>query len=489
MQDISELTAGGVHQGQILAGKYRVEHVIGTGGMGVVLCAQHIHLEQRVALKFLLPEALQHPDTVARFALEARAAVKIRSEYVAQVFDVATLDNGMPYMVMEYLDGQDLSTWLHENGVMPIEQAVELLLQACEAIADAHAQGIIHRDLKPPNLFCVRRSDGLLAVKILDFGISKIVAPDGSAQNAGITKTAVAFGSPLYMSPEQMLSARDVDARTDIWGLGAILYEMLAGASPFTGETLPEVYARISSQPPIPLESYRPEVPSALAAVIMKCLEKDRTNRYPNVAELALALVPFAPKRAKASAERVVRVVQAAGLTDEAMPSPPSSGVPAHLVQAGTGAAWGQVTQPAPTVGGKSLRRLAMALGASAVVCGIAYAMFGAKRPVPKDVPSAATDAVVTRAVSATPSVEVPPVPSNLPATVASSADTNALPLASGVTATASVAPSKSSTTHDGSDDLQQTPRSAANSAKPKAMGAAKPREPAATADYLKRQH
>jgi eukaryotic-like serine/threonine-protein kinase len=209
-------SAAGVREGDILAGKYRVERVLGIGGMGVVVAAHHLQLDEKVALKFLLPEALGNSEAVARFAREARAAVKIKSEHVARVIDVGTLPNGAPYMVMEYLDGGDLAAWLQERGPLPIEQAVEFVLQACVAVADAHALGIIHRDLKPANLFCVRRSDGQLSIKVLDFGISKMTPFGGSGPSA-MTHTSALMGSPLYMSPEQMRSAKDTNPRTDIW--------------------------------------------------------------------------------------------------------------------------------------------------------------------------------------------------------------------------------------------------------------------------------
>src|SRR6202167_5914469 len=192
-------SAAGVREGDILAGKYRVERVLGIGGMGVVVAAHHIQLDEKVALKFLLPDALHNSDAVARFAREARAAVKIKSEHVARVSDVGTLPNGAPYMVMEYLDGVDLAAWLHERGTLPIEQAVDFVLQACEAIAEAHALGIVHRDLKPANLFCIRRADGNLSIKVLDFGISKVTTPGAPAHGVDMTRTNALVGSPLYM--------------------------------------------------------------------------------------------------------------------------------------------------------------------------------------------------------------------------------------------------------------------------------------------------
>ncbi len=229
----SEHARIGVAPGEVLAGKYRVDRVLGAGGMGVVVAAHHVHLDERVALKFLLPDALRSPEAVARFVREARAAVKIKSEHVARVTDVGHLENGAPYIVMEYLEGVDLSAWLRQNGPMPIPQAVDFVLQACEAIADAHVLGIVHRDLKPSNLFCIRRTDGQSSIKVLDFGISKILNP--GTPRPDMTATSALIGSPLYMSPEQMSLSKGVDVRTDIWSLGIILFELITGRTPFEG--------------------------------------------------------------------------------------------------------------------------------------------------------------------------------------------------------------------------------------------------------------
>jgi serine/threonine-protein kinase len=346
-------SAAGVREGDILAGKYRVERVLGIGGMGVVVAAHHIQLDEKVSLKFLLPEALGNSEAVARFAREARAAVKIKSEHVARVSDVGTLPNGAPYMVMEYLDGGDLAAWLHERGPLPVEHAVEFVLQACEAIAEAHALGIVHRDLKPANLFCVRRADGRLSIKVLDFGISKMSQFGGSGPSA-VTHASALMGSPLYMSPEQMRSAKQVNSQTDIWAIGIILFELLTGKPPFLAESLPELFHRVGSEPPPPLRGFRPEVPADLEAVIVRCLEKNREQRYPNVAELALALFPFAPKRAKGSVERISGIIQAAGLSASSLAVPPSPQVQGTVVSSGTSA---PVSHTAPGVPGLASRK------------------------------------------------------------------------------------------------------------------------------------
>ncbi len=358
--------AAGVCEGDILAGKYRVERVLGRGGMGVVVAAHHLQLDEKVALKFLLPDALGDAEAVARFAREARNAVKIKSEHVARVIDVGTLPNGAPYMVMEYLDGGDLAAWVKQRGALPIEQAIEFVLQACVAVAEAHALGIVHRDLKPANLFCIRRADGQLSIKVLDFGISKLtertVSGTLTAQGMAFTNTSALMGSPLYMSPEQMRSSKDVDAQTDIWALGVIIFELTTGRPPFQADTITELAIKVNSEAMPSIRSYRPDAPSRLEAVVSKCTEKDRRLRYRNVAELALALLPFAPRRAKASVERISGIIQAAGLSASVPPSP-------HTVA--TGAASGTLPPLGGTTAGSTVRKTAVVgvgLGAAVVL-------------------------------------------------------------------------------------------------------------------------
>src|SRR6187549_2799480 len=222
-----------IQQGELLAGKYRVEQVLGAGGMGYVVAAMHEQLGQRVAVKLLVPELCENEDSVTRFLREARAAVKIHSEHVARVLDVGELTNGSPYMVMEFLSGRDLAEELDLPGELEIEVAIDYVLQASEAVAEAHSLGLIHRDLKPANLFLTHRPDGSPLVKVLDFGISKVSSPE--AAQLSLTHTQAMMGSPLYMSPEQMRSSKDVDRRADIWSLGIILHELLAGDVPFAG--------------------------------------------------------------------------------------------------------------------------------------------------------------------------------------------------------------------------------------------------------------
>jgi serine/threonine-protein kinase len=331
LTDLEELFVGG-RPGDVLAGRYRVERVLGHGGMGVVVAAHHVQLDTKVAIKLLLPEMLRNHEAVERFMREARAAVKITSEHVARVYDVGALDSGAPYMVMEFLEGGDLAAWLKQRGPLPVELAIDFVLQACVAIAEAHGLGIVHRDLKPANLFCIRRPDGQFLIKVLDFGISKRTdGPGSSPAGMSVTKTAAIMGSPLYMSPEQMQSAKSADAQSDIWAMGIVLYELLCGRPPFAGEAITEIVVQVTTQQPPPLRTYRPEVSTGLEAVVLRCLEKNRQRRFRNVAELAAALVEFAPARARALVERITGTIHAAGLSVGA-PNMPAATMPATAV-------------------------------------------------------------------------------------------------------------------------------------------------------------
>lgn len=329
MSHDSETARSPVAIGEVLAGKYRIDRVLGQGGMGVVVAATHVHLRQQVAIKFLLKGA--RGDVVARFLREARAAARLKSEHVARVLDVGELPNGSPYMVMEYLEGSDLEGVLAQRGPLPVDEAVLHVLQACEAIAEAHAAGIVHRDLKPANLFLTRMPDGSGSVKVLDFGISKDTTEDPTEQSASLTRTTAVLGSPSYMAPEQMRSTRDADARADIWSLGVILYELLTGAVPFVAESFVELALKVISEEPASPRSYRPDLPPALEAAILRCIRKEPQERFPNVGELAAAIAPFGPPEAIAYAERIARVL--------GMPVPTLSSLPPVLpVVGGIGA-------------------------------------------------------------------------------------------------------------------------------------------------------
>jgi tRNA A-37 threonylcarbamoyl transferase component Bud32 len=299
------ITTADFRPGEVLAGKYRIERVLGAGGMGVVVAAQHLQLDTKVAIKVLRPSMVEDREATARFAREARAAAKITNEHVARVLDVGALASGAPYIVMEFLEGEDLACWIQQRGPLPCPRAVDFVLQACVAVAEAHKAGIIHRDLKPSNLFCTRRTDGQFVVKVLDFGISKRIDAEAGVS---VTRTNTVMGSPLYMSPEQLRSTRDVDHRTDIWALGIILFELLAGRVPFDGETFTEVAVKASTEPPVSIRRLRPDTPPGLEAVIEKCLAKAPNDRYADVAGLAAALAEFGSRQARSLAERVAGI-------------------------------------------------------------------------------------------------------------------------------------------------------------------------------------
>jgi len=330
--------------GDVVAGKYRIETVIGTGGMGVVLSAQDTSLGRRVAIKFLAPNKARNEGAAARFVREARAAASIQSEHVVRVFEVGTLPTGASYIVMEHLAGGDLAQILGSRGPLPIEEAVDYVLEACEAIGEAHNRGIVHRDLKPQNLFVTHTPDGSSCVKVLDFGISKAV--DEAAPN--LTATDAVMGTPLYMSPEQVRSLKNVDLRSDIWALGAILFELVTAAPIYEAATVTALCAMIAMDPPTPLRAKLPNAPPELEAVILRCLHKDPNGRFADVAALAEALAPFASERGRASASRVARVVRGGQGAMAGMSSP---NLGASYAPTGGGASTAYPSQVPPPAG------------------------------------------------------------------------------------------------------------------------------------------
>jgi serine/threonine protein kinase len=289
--------------GTVLGGKYRIEQVLGYGGIAVVAAAYHLQLHRRVAIKYLLVEALESPEIVERFTREARAAARIRGEHVARVIDVGTFDEGAPYIVLEYLEGFDLERHLKREGPLHITHAVRWILQTCEALAEAHAAKIVHRDLKPANLFLAKGPDHRKKIKVLDFGVSKII-------DEPMTERDRILGTVVYMSPEQLRAASEVDLRTDIWSLGVILYELLAGTPPFSGHTIISVAQAIERNAPRPLSEVRPDIPRTLENVVTRCLQTDPNDRYASVLELANALAPFMSTRDRETIRRISGVLQ-----------------------------------------------------------------------------------------------------------------------------------------------------------------------------------
>ncbi len=380
--------------GTVVLGKYRIESIIGEGGMGGVLKATHLDLDEPVAIKVLLPELMDKPEIVQRFMREAKANVKLKGEHVARVIDVGRLEGdlegrleGTPYIVMEYLEGADLNAILKHHGAQDPAMAVDLMLQACEAIAEAHSIGIIHRDIKTSNFFVTQREGEPPFLKVLDFGLA--TTPQGTSE---LTDGGAVVGTPSYMSPEQMRSSRLADARSDIWSLGVVLYELLEGARPFRAQAYSDLCLKVGMDPPERM--IQPNVPDGLRAIVMKCLEKPIERRYQNVAELAFDLLPFAsePDLARASVEQTARLLSRRGApvarsTASFMRAEPiSSNTPSSL-HAGTGEQLAR--PPSQSVSRsqvhRSKKQRGVIIGASFVVAivlaGIGVFVFGGDKP------------------------------------------------------------------------------------------------------------
>ena len=325
-----------VQPGTIIAGKYRITHMIGQGGMGFVVAAEQAQLGRHVAIKFL--RAGTDPVVVERFAREARIAVKLQSEHVCHVLDVGARASGEPYIVMELMHGQDLKDLVRQSGPMQVMVAVDYMLQACEALAEAHVLGVVHRDLKPSNLFVTRRPDGSACIKVLDFGISKLWSEPDPAQPAHgqgaaghhraidaapqhLTMTGAILGSPRFVSPEQIADVQAVDNRTDIWAIGAVLHELLNGRAAFDAETVGELCFSILNDDPTPID--RPDMPQSLQAVLTRCMSKDPAGRYANIAELALALQPFGTGTENVCVDRCRTIYEATGWRGPTIAAPP----------------------------------------------------------------------------------------------------------------------------------------------------------------------
>ncbi len=430
--------------GDIVAGKFRVERVLGEGGMGIVVAASHMQLGQMVALKCMRPEVIS-PSYTKRFMREARAAVKLKSQHAARVLDVGEFENGSPYIVMEYLEGQDLSQLLHERGRIPIPEAVEYILQACEAIGEAHSHGIVHRDIKPANLFLTHGPSGQGIIKVLDFGVSKLLdanaqsvetnpggrvrtdrpRPPPRPQDSVVTRATDLLGSPSYMAPEQILNASAADARSDIWSLGIILFKLVCGRGPFLAESLGELVQQVMRNRIPTLAELLPDCPPGFSEVVARCLERDRVRRYADVPELARALAPYSSFAAP-SLERAAIL----GPSFSYAPAQPRMAAPPSAMPLGVAGAQMPQDHLAPS---SSFRRpmqpsyaevsppaepprygLVVVTGALAVAAFVAAAFLAMHAPgpaqAPRPVPAASSPAPLA------PSPPSPPAPSSPPA-------------------------------------------------------------------------
>ncbi|WP_437608351.1 protein kinase [Sorangium sp. So ce834] len=306
----------GLEIGTLIAGKYRVDRLLDKGAMGAVIAATHMDLGELRAIKLLLPATAADPEMCERFLREARIAARLKSEHAVKVHDVGRLPSGLPFMVMEFLDGRDLRVIRKKRGPLPVEEATLYVIQACDALAEAHALGLVHRDVKPANLFLTHTREGAPCIKVLDFGISKVSEAASLGVSEMRTSTGQMLGTPHYMPPEQMRGQRDVDARADIWAVGSLLYVLLTGRYPMHARSVQTVSLVLGGKfvPPLPSQVRRGLTPE-IDPIIMRCLERDRDRRWPDLAELTLALRPFAPPAAEPLVERIQRILRG-GLRD-----------------------------------------------------------------------------------------------------------------------------------------------------------------------------
>ncbi len=297
--------------GTVIADKYRVEQMLGRGGMGVVVEATHLELGTRVAIKLLLPELVKSEEAAARFRREGRALFKLNNPHVCRVMDVGTTEGGSPFMVMELLEGEDLAEVLGRGQTFAVTDAVHIILQASQGLAEAHANGVVHRDLKPENLYLTVDATGESCVKILDFGLSKIQSgPLDTTRSRKLTADAQVMGTPHYMAPEQWMSSKDVGAGADQWSLATILFELISGQPPFPGPQFATICSQVLNAPTPSLAKRRADVPKGLDAVLRKAMEKDPGSRYENVGAFAVALSAFGPDGSAMQAERTLSMLR-----------------------------------------------------------------------------------------------------------------------------------------------------------------------------------
>ncbi len=427
-----------VAMGELLAGKYELDRVIGVGGMGVVVLAWHAELQQRVALKLLRESFAGHAEARERFRREARAAARISSDHVVRVFDVATLENGVPYMVMEYLEGQNLRDLLHKVGPLEEYEAASIVIQVCDALAEAHANQIVHRDLKPENIYLTHRPHRPPLIKVLDFGVSKSLASN-TVPYLKLTPASMLRGSPAYMSPEQLDSKREFDARSDIWGAGVLLFELLTRHLPFQGETLPQLICAVLAGERTPLARYRQGTSPAMEAVLGRCLTPQPDDRFRTVQRLAQALRPLvlahddwaarlrphlAPRAAQADAYGKAHIVGESCTSDSAflqatevdLPSAPT--LSCDPTFAAKVAHWPppqlQANRPNPPARKRKLGRPALfaAIGGAGVAALVVSSLIWLSREVPRAVPR------ISAAAAAQPRALQAPLPAALPATL-----------------------------------------------------------------------
>lgn len=433
MSGAGSMSNAPLQEGALVAGRYRIVRLLGEGGMGAVYEAQHEELGRKVALKVLLPELTGDKELVGRFFREARAAAAIHHPGIVEVFDLGR-DGEQAFIAMEKLEGEELSDRIRYGGVLGPRFVARVGAEIADAVAAAHEHGVIHRDLKPQNLFLTRRGKEEI-VKVLDFGLAKVAGHD---PNSALTRSGQVFGTPLYMSPEQLRGGRDVDGRTDVYAIGAILYEALTGVPPFEGESMPTLVLKIISEPAPPVRNTRPDVPEQLVAIIDKAMAKDREQRFATARELSDSLrtlatglpedPPSSPSASAARAERDVpsrdghtvrsdRPVDAEGLasTPPSRRAPSSAPPPRVTVEPIGGAAPNFAASSVPPAAGVKTRTPLVVVGVVAAVLAIGAAWALLRGPsVPSTTPSP-TPAPAPVPPPPPPAVAPPPTPTPTP--------------------------------------------------------------------------
>lgn len=388
--------------GAVVGGKYRVDALLGRGGMGAVYRATNTGIGKRVALKFLYREAARDLDAVARFQREAEAASAVESAHIVEIFDSGTTDDGLPFLVMELLKGEDLRTRLRRESRLSVGEAVRITAQVARGLRRAHEADIVHRDLKPDNIFLCQRDDDPTFVKIVDFGISKVSRKQ--ATTSTLTRRGTVLGTAFYMAPEQAQAKRDVDGRADIFSLGAILFEALAGRPPHMGSAYEAVLIDICTKDAPDIREFAPEVSGDLAAVVARALQRERSLRFQTAREVYESLVACLPGAVPPSGEAEAARFDGDGTESpskgEATPAAAPSGA---LAEVGTGTVSGTAVRSAGAQGRAPARRTAAALIAAVGLVGITMYLFA--RPSP---PEQGTATPATRAPQALPSIPVP---------------------------------------------------------------------------------
>jgi serine/threonine-protein kinase len=391
-----------VRPGDVVAERYRIDGVIGAGGMGVVVAAHHLVLDAPVALKLLRPEAVASEERRKRFEREAKAALAIHSEHVARVLDMGNLTTGEPFIVLEHLEGETLAALVARRGALPIAEAADYALEACEALAEAHRSGVVHRDVKPSNLFLARREGARPTIKVLDFGIAKTF--DDELGERSLTGSTAVLGSHKYMSPEQLRGSRDVSARADLWSLGVTIFELVSGRLPFESDSAAELSAQILRETAPRLTEIVPAAPAELADVLARCLEREPSKRFAGIAELARALAPFGTRAAALSAERIARMTPkrpgAATTTDVDVPAHDATRI--ERSPSGGTVAPSELGPPAVAASRARSRSRRIAAGIAIAVAGAAGLTWSLYRFVPGESPAPGGSVAVSPSVEST---------------------------------------------------------------------------------------